>query len=256
MAAERIVGEPCPVCNFKFQKLDADLEGLTCSEFCLAVTEEELAAFQALKHGEWGVWPCPRCGCPTEGEFEPPDLICAACAPKRDLENRTALLHETEQELHRVWAHLTDLYRFAGYGADVNTELRKAIEEALGVKEDGGKRTSRVYELRERIKDELGLIPSNMFEAKRRLDGMLSDEDREFIQKAEDVDGVIARLHHSFGRYLRNEWRLWHGSKMAKHLQEEHGIEHPDDMSHFILREYANDRIRSWHQRIDDDIVG
>jgi len=97
-------------------------------------------------------------------------------------------------------------------------------------------------------------IPKTLEEAFEALDAMLSESDRRFIQEAEDVQQVIARIHHGLGRHLRNKWGLWgEGSPLKKCLREEHGILHPDDMSGFILREYSRARFETRHQKLMKD---
>lgn len=45
------------------------------------------------------------------------------------------------------------------------------------------------------------------------------------------------RLHHGFGTWMRNNWRLWGGSRLSKYFNDR-GIYHPDDMSGIILTSY------------------
>jgi len=92
-----------------------------------------------------------------------------------------------------------------------------------------------------------------MDEAFRALDRLLSDEDRKFIQESSEPEKVAIRLHHSLGRYLRNEWGLWGGSELAQHIREVHGTVHPDDMSHVIITEYATQWIPTTWDRLKDE---
>lgn len=78
-------------------------------------------------------------------------------------------------------------------------------------------------------------IPSNLFEALKTLDQLLTDEEKHSF-KEEDPKN-IALYHHGVGRELRNAWGLWAGSVLAKHFNSI-GIDHPDDMSGIILRSY------------------
>jgi hypothetical protein len=52
-------------------------------------------------------------------------------------------------------------------------------------------------------------------------------EEREFIGK----------VHLGFGMWIRNNWRLWSGSRLSKYFNEME-IYHPDDMSGIILVSY------------------
>lgn len=78
-------------------------------------------------------------------------------------------------------------------------------------------------------------IPINLDAAVKRLDEMISDEDREWVRAAKEPRMVQA--HHSFGRWMRNHWGLWSGSCLALWFQEK-GIQHADDMSGIILDSY------------------
>lgn len=91
-------------------------------------------------------------------------------------------------------------------------------------------------------------VPTTLEEAFDALDKMLSDEDKEYLQK--NPDEAPIRLHHSLGRHLRNEWGLWSDSVLKTHLMEVHGIKHPDDMSGFILDEYARCRYPTRYDRL------
>jgi len=98
------------------------------------------------------------------------------------------------------------------------------------------------------------IIPTTLEEAFTALDRMLSIEDRNYLQKAEDPESAAVSLHHSLGRHLRNKWGLWgEGSPLKRCLREDHGITHPDDMSGFILREYCRVRYPTRHQLLAKD---
>jgi hypothetical protein len=95
--------------------------------------------------------------------------------------------------------------------------------------------------------------PRTLEETIPALDAMLSEDDRKLIQEAttaEEVYKLIVAAHHGLGQTLRNEWGLWHGSELAQDLKKNHGVDHPDDMSHFILDHYSRVRIRTRAQRI------
>jgi len=97
-------------------------------------------------------------------------------------------------------------------------------------------------------------IPNTLDEAFVALDALLSAEDREFIQKTKDPERTVIRLHHTLGQHLRNEWGLWQNSELAQHLKREHGLDHPDDMSHFILVRYSRVWLPTrWDRLVRDD---
>lgn len=97
-------------------------------------------------------------------------------------------------------------------------------------------------------------IPTTLDEAFEALDKMLCDEDREYLQK--HPDKAPTKLHHSLGRHLRNNWGFWTESALKTHLRTVHGIKHPDDMSGFILDEYARCRYPTRYDRIRSDELG
>ncbi len=47
----------------------------------------------------------------------------------------------------------------------------------------------------------------------------------------------LSRTHFALGMWIRNNWGLWAGSRLATYFDEQ-GIHHPDDMSGVILRCY------------------
>lgn len=47
----------------------------------------------------------------------------------------------------------------------------------------------------------------------------------------------MVRYHHGLGMWMRNEWGLWGGSRLAAYFNGI-GIYHPDDMSAIILDSY------------------
>lgn len=96
------------------------------------------------------------------------------------------------------------------------------------------------------------MIPKTLEECFPALDALLVQEDKDFLFKAESIHDACIDLHHSLGRHLRNEWRLWHGSDLALHLQEKHGIHHPDDMSHFILEQYIRHQYPTLWARLSE----
>jgi len=93
--------------------------------------------------------------------------------------------------------------------------------------------------------------PTTLDEAIEALDKLLTPEDREkLVHGPEDPHEMASALHHSLGRYLRNEWRLWHGSALAQHLKEVHNTDHPDDMTHVIVVAYCRKMVRTRFERL------
>lgn len=77
-------------------------------------------------------------------------------------------------------------------------------------------------------------IPSNLFEAVHELDKSLSQDDKEYLLE----NGALS-VHHSLGRWIRNNWGLWNedDNELKANLKKL-GFEHPDDMSNYIIELY------------------
>ena len=93
-------------------------------------------------------------------------------------------------------------------------------------------------------------IPTTLDEAFKVLDTILCNEDRRYIQEAEDPHKAVASLHHTLGMHIRNEWGLWGNSELKRDIAEKYGIIHPDDVSALILREYARARYPTRYDRL------
>ncbi len=77
------------------------------------------------------------------------------------------------------------------------------------------------------------MIPVNLEEAIKALDEELLDEDKEFIKENKAI-----ALHHSLGTWIRNNWMLWADSELKQNISKITGLEHPDDISNYIIKEY------------------
>ncbi|RYG38505.1 hypothetical protein EON81_03420 [bacterium] len=78
-------------------------------------------------------------------------------------------------------------------------------------------------------------IPIDLEDAYRELDKMLSKEYREEIQAGKDDPETTYVL----GRWIRNNWGLWRGDRLAKWFQGRRVV-HPEDMSGILLATYRN----------------
>ena len=83
-------------------------------------------------------------------------------------------------------------------------------------------------------------IPKTVDEAVKTLAKIVSKEDRDYLLE----NGAIS-MHHSLGRWIRNEWGLWTGSELKNELEKK-GFEHPDDMSNYIIEEF----IKCWNNKV------
>lgn len=76
------------------------------------------------------------------------------------------------------------------------------------------------------------VIPKTVEEAIEFLDKELNKEDKEFL-----IEHGAVSVHHSLGRWIRNNWGLWKSSEL-KGLLVEKGYSEPDEMSNYIIEEY------------------
>jgi len=79
-------------------------------------------------------------------------------------------------------------------------------------------------------------IPYNLEDCFRQLDYMFADSIRaEFIILDEKT--FASRTHFGLGKWIRNNWQLWGGSRLSTYFQGL-GVYHPDDISWIILTAY------------------
>ncbi len=64
---------------------------------------------------------------------------------------------------------------------------------------------------------------------------ILFNED--YLALKSGTEEEMGEQHHFLGQQLRNEWELWHDSRLAKWFNDK-GIFHADDMSAIILTSY------------------
>jgi len=75
-------------------------------------------------------------------------------------------------------------------------------------------------------------VPKNLDDCFVQLEKILKSGDIEKMRSGTEEDMV--KYHHGFGTWMRNDWGLWGGSRLAKWFNTQ-GIRHPDDMSGIIL---------------------
>lgn len=81
-------------------------------------------------------------------------------------------------------------------------------------------------------KGEEQYIPTDLDDCFRQLKKILKPEDIHQIRNRTEKD--MSEYHFGLGMWLRNNWGLWAGSRLAKWFNEK-GVFHPDDMSGVIL---------------------
>jgi hypothetical protein len=79
-------------------------------------------------------------------------------------------------------------------------------------------------------------IPKNLDDCFTQINSFWADSTKMEMKKLTENE-FSGRLHHSFGTWMRNNWRLWGGSRLSKYFNDL-GVYHPDDMSGIILDSY------------------
>ncbi len=78
-------------------------------------------------------------------------------------------------------------------------------------------------------------IPKDLEDSFKELDKMLSKELKDTIRRGKESQ--MSEHHFGLGLWLRNNWGLWQGLRLAQWFNKQ-GIFHPDDMSAIILDSY------------------
>ena len=118
------------------------------------------------------------------------------------------------------------------------------------------KRQREIYE-RNLVADSIDgvYIPQNIEDCFRVLDTLLLAKDRKRIYALPSRDSM-SMYHFGLGRWLRNNWGLWRGSRLERYFYQR-GVYHPDNMSGAIL-DYYYDHLHSvdsaW-QRFDTTLI-
>lgn len=79
-------------------------------------------------------------------------------------------------------------------------------------------------------------IPKNLEDCFVQIDKMLNDSIKIEIKKKTE-DDFSADSHFGLGKWVRNNWGLWAGSRLSKYFNKM-DIYHPDDMSGIIVTSY------------------
>ena len=75
--------------------------------------------------------------------------------------------------------------------------------------------------------------PIDLADAVMHLEKIVDDSTKTWIMGLEE-DDYLGSVHFSMGLWIRNNWDLWKGGKLADHFHSL-DITHPDDMSGIIL---------------------
>lgn len=78
-------------------------------------------------------------------------------------------------------------------------------------------------------------IPKNLEDCFTEINKSIPDSIKVKITNWEESE--MSRLHFGQGKWMRNNWGLWEGSRLSRYFNNM-GIYHPDDMSGIILTSY------------------
>lgn len=79
-------------------------------------------------------------------------------------------------------------------------------------------------------------IPTDLNDCFKQIDSFWADSIKTKVRKMTENE-FTANAHFGIGMWMRNNWRLWGGSRLSKYFNDI-GAFHPDDMSGIILTSY------------------
>ncbi len=81
-------------------------------------------------------------------------------------------------------------------------------------------------------------IPADLKSCFVELDRLLNDTTKLKIKNIQDSLEFVGEYHMGLGRWMRNAWGLWSGSRLKVYFHDRK-IFHPDEISSIILESYA-----------------
>jgi|GEM_PF-1052459 hypothetical protein len=145
--------------------------------------------------------------------------------------------------LHIPWQDFEDrdyliLYAYHQYLNNVNFDFIAMVAEVT--RKNDSISSARKYRYEQDIKAdsiEGVYIPKDIYDCYSRLDKILPDSIKSLIVK-DTADNYVIGMHMGLGRWMRNYWGLWGGSRLQTYFLQ-NGVNHPDEMSSVILFGYA-----------------
>lgn len=147
---------------------------------------------------------------------------------KMELYTRAYAPDEMKTLDKKLYVIQTNAKNAADFYNEHHFDYRGLIEKGLALEAPAGMYDGNKEE------DKPEQIPDTIEAAVAMLDTIISDEDKEYILK----NGSIS-VHHSLGRWIRNNWGLWEEGELKECLRAK-GIEHPDDMSDYIIQRFID----------------
>lgn len=94
-------------------------------------------------------------------------------------------------------------------------------------------------------------IPKDLRDCFVQINSFWNDSTKIQVKNWEEKE-FAGKVHLGFGMWIRNNWRLWGGSRLSKYFNDL-GIYHPDDMSGIILDSYHRN-LNNKEIKLDDQI--
>jgi hypothetical protein len=112
------------------------------------------------------------------------------------------------------------------------------VNQDLQAQDKKSKKEQKQESLENIKKDSIGgvYIPIDLEDCFKQIDGFWTDSIKSQVRNMAN-DEFTSSAHFGIGMWMRNNWRLWGGSRLSKYFNDL-GIFHPDDMSGIILTSY------------------
>ncbi len=125
------------------------------------------------------------------------------------------------------------LYAFRQYLLKGDIEERKILQRFKLKQKDYSERRKNRYKA-----DSINevYIPRNLEDCFIEINSFWSTRIKQEVKNMEEEE-FVSRAHIGFGRWMRNNWALWGGSRLGMYFYNQ-GIYHPDDMTGIILTSY------------------
>jgi len=81
-------------------------------------------------------------------------------------------------------------------------------------------------------------IPKDIYDCFTELNRLLNDSTKLMI-KEKNTAFDLSEYHMGIGRWMRNNWGLWGGSRLQTYFKNKN-VKHPDNISGIILFAYCN----------------
>jgi hypothetical protein len=122
---------------------------------------------------------------------------------------------------------------------DIVSESEKFTNRRDSIKQEREREREERYRINIKADSIDGIfIPTDLNSCFIELDRLLNDTIKQEIRNTEDSFELVGEYHMGLGRWMRNAWGLWGGSRLQVYFHDRK-IFHPDEISSIILESYA-----------------